>query len=116
MQDLKGCACTGKSLPRLLRPAILSVLAKGGSHGYAMIEELRRLAVVGDHAPDHTGVYRALQAMEKEGLVASDWEHPETGPARRNYRLTTRGKACLERWKGTLDDYRHAIDMLLKSL
>ena len=71
MQDLKGCACTGKSLPRLLRPAILSTLAKG-SHGYAMMEELRRLSAVGDRVPDHTGVYRMLQAMEKEGLVASD--------------------------------------------
>lgn len=116
MQDLTNCACTGKSLPRLLRPAILSVLAKGGSHGYAMFEELRRLAVVGDRVPDHTGVYRMLQVMEKEGLVVSDWECPESGPAKRNYRLTTRGRACLERWKRTLDEYRRTIDLLLKSL
>jgi DNA-binding PadR family transcriptional regulator len=116
MQDLKGCACTGISLPRLLRPAILSTLAKGGSHGYAMMEELRRLSVVGDRVPDHTGVYRMLQAMEKEGLVASDWECPESGPAKRNYRLTTRGRACLERWKQTLGEYRRTIDVLLKSL
>jgi len=116
MQELKGCACTGKTLPRLLRPAILSVLAKGGSHGYAMIEELKGLAVVGDHPPDHTGVYRMLQVMEKEGLVVSDWDCPGSGAARHNYRLTPRGKACLERWKRTLDEYRRTIDMLLKSL
>jgi DNA-binding PadR family transcriptional regulator len=116
MENLEGCACTGKSLPRLLRPAILSVLAKGGSHGYAMIEELRRLAVVGDHPPDHTGVYRMLQLMEREGLVASDWECRQSGPARRNYRLTPKGEACLERWKQTLDEYRRTIDMLLQSL
>jgi DNA-binding PadR family transcriptional regulator len=116
MQELKGCACTGKSLPRLLRPAILSVLAKNSSHGYAMIEELKRLAVVGDHPPDHTGVYRMLQVMEKEGLVASDWECGASGPARHNYRLTPKGRACLERWKRTLDEYRRTIDMLLKSL
>ena len=116
MPDLKGCACTGKSLPRLLRPAILSVLAKGGSHGYAMIEELKGLAVVGDHPPDHTGVYRMLHVMEKEGLVVSDWDCPASGAARHNYRLTPKGKACLERWKRTLDEYRRTIDMLLKSL
>jgi len=116
MQDLKNCACSGKSLPRLLRPAILSTLAKGGSHGYAMMEELRCLSVVGDGVPDHAGVYRMLQVMEKEGLVASDWKCPESGPAKRHYHLTARGRACLQRWKRTLGEYRHTIDMLLKSL
>jgi len=81
-----------------------------------MIEELRRLAVVGDHPPDHTGVYRMLQVMEKEGLVVSDWECPGSGAARHNYRLTPKGRTCLERWKRTLDEYRRTIDMLLKSL
>jgi DNA-binding PadR family transcriptional regulator len=116
MQDLKNCACAGKSLPKLLRPALLSVLAKGNSHGYGILEHLKRQALCGDRPPDHTGVYRALQAMETEGLIASDWQHPASGPAKRNYRLTAKGKTCLKRWKSTLQDYRRAIDMLLRSL
>jgi DNA-binding PadR family transcriptional regulator len=116
MKDLSNCACAGKTLPKLLRPVILSVLATGRSHGYAITEELGRLAAFAGQPPDHTGVYRALQAMEAEGLIASDWDHPESGPAKRNYTLTPRGKRCLKRWKSTLRRYRRTIDMLLRSI
>ena len=116
MQDLKNCACAGKSLPKLLRPAVLSVLAKGGSHGYAIMECLKRQDLCGGRVPDHTGVYRTLGTMETEGLIHSGWEHPSSGPAKRSYRLTTKGRACLRSWKRTLQDYRRTIDSLLKSL
>jgi len=116
MQELANCACAGKSLPKLVRPAVLSVLAKGALHGYAILEELKRLTFCGDCPPDHTAIYRALQAMETEGLIASDWEHPPSGPAKHNYRLTPRGRACLRKWKSTLQDYRQTIDTLLRSL
>jgi DNA-binding PadR family transcriptional regulator len=116
MQELTSCACSGKSLPKLVRPAVLFVLTKGTSHGYAIIEELKRLALCGDCPPDHTAVYRALQAMESEGLITSGWEHPQSGPAKRSYKLTPRGKTCLKKWKTTLRDYKRTIDMLLRSL
>ncbi len=116
MQELTSCACAGKSLPKLVRPAVLSVLAKGTSHGYAILEELKRLTFCGDCPPDHTAVYRALQAMETEGLIASGWEHASSGPAKHSYSLTPKGRACLRKWKSTLKDYRRTIDMLLRSL
>mgnify|MGYP001298806884 CR=1 FL=1 len=108
-----NCACMGKSLPKLLRPALLSVLAQGGAHGYALLDALKQLDAFASHPPDHTGIYRALQGMEKEGLIVSDWEHPDRGVPRRNYRLTPRGRACLERWKQTLEEYRRTLDTLL---
>ena len=116
MHDFTSCACTGRSLPKLVRPAVLSVLTRGPSHGYAIVEELKRLSFCGDQPPDHTGVYRALQDMETEGLIASDWEHPRSGPPKRCYKLTARGRNCLKKWKGTLEDYRRTIDVLLRSL
>ncbi len=116
MQDLKNCACAGKSLPKLVRPSVLSVLAKGGSHGYAIMECLKREHLCGDRLPDHTAVYRTLGAMETEGLIVSDWEHPSSGPAKRSYRLTARGRTCLRKWRCTLQDYKRTIDLLLRSL
>ncbi len=116
MQSLTNCACTGKTLPKLLRPVILSVLARGDSHGYAITERLGQLAAFAEQPPDHTGVYRALQGMEQEGLIMSGWEHPKTGPGRRNYTLTPRGRACLKRWKQTLDRYKRTVDLLLASM
>ena len=116
MQELTNCACTGKTLPKLLRPLILSALSAGDSHGYAITEQLGHLAAFAGQPPDHTGVYRALQVMEKEGLILSDWEHSRTGPGKRCYRLTPRGGACLRKWKQTLAEYRRTIDTLLASL
>jgi PadR family transcriptional regulator, regulatory protein PadR len=116
MQELMNCACAGKTLPKLLRPVILSLLSAGESHGYAITEKLGQLAPFVDQPPDHTGVYRALQAMEKEGLILSDWEQPKTGLGKRLYRLTPKGATCLKRWKKTLEEYRRTIDLLLASL
>ena len=115
MQNLTNCACTGRTLPKLLRPVILSALASGDSHGYAITERLGHLAFFADQPPDHTGVYRALQSMEKEGLILSDWDHSRTGPGKRCYRLTPKGGVCLKRWKRTLEEYRRTIELLLAS-
>jgi PadR family transcriptional regulator len=116
MLDLTDCACTGKSLPKLLRPAILSILSKVPVHGYRVTEELTKMDVFSNWPPDHTGVYRMLQVMEGEGLLASSWEHRRSDRPTRQYRLTTKGKACLSRWKRTLQEYRQAIDDLLNLL
>jgi len=113
MSNLDNCICTGKSLPKLLRPAILAVLTQGPKHGYAITEELRDTPVFAARPPDHTGVYRMLQAMESEDLLVSSWEHEKTGPAKRQYRLTGKARQCLTRWKRTLQQYRGAIDGLL---
>jgi DNA-binding PadR family transcriptional regulator len=116
MMKLAGCACTGQSLPKLLRPAILGLLGRGDSHGYAINEQLGRISIFAEHRPDHAGVYRLLQTMEQEGLVVSAWDHQDRGPAKRIYNLTAKGRACLARWKRTLLDYRRTIEVLMECL
>ncbi|MDB5114124.1 MAG: PadR family transcriptional regulator, partial [Chloroflexi bacterium] len=55
-----------------LRPCLLLLLEESPGHGY----ELRdRLAELGTSAPPDTAiVYRALNAMENEGLISSRWQ------------------------------------------
>ena len=101
---------------RLLRPAIMTILAGEPVHGYLLAQRLERMALFRDPSPDPTGIYRLLKTMEKEGLVVSHWDLAESGPARRQYGLTARGKACLHRWIETLQDYRNAIGELLDVL
>jgi len=110
---MSTCACSGKSLARLLRPAVLALLAREEMHGYVLLQRLGELAMFSDALPDTSGVYKTLKVMEEEGLVSSSWELGDSGPAKRRYALTKEGKACLKRWGETLEAYRTQIDGLL---
>jgi DNA-binding PadR family transcriptional regulator len=111
--DFVDCPCTGRTLVRLVRPAVLAFLAREPLHGYELLKRLPPLALFHGQAPDATGVYRLLREMEGEGLVASDWEPAGRGPAKRRYAVTPDGRACLARWIATLTDYQAAIAQLL---
>ncbi len=109
----ESCPCSGKSLPRLLRPGIMAFLAKGHAHGYQIAQHLSDMRMFHDRSPDHPGVYRALKEMADAGFVQSTWQTGDTGPAKRIYSLTDAGRDCLRTWRNTLTDYRHAIEELL---
>lgn len=113
MRNLNQCPCSGRTLARLIQPAAMAVLAAEPLHGYVIVQRLAGMAMFRDQAPDVTGVYRLLKNMEKRGFVTSAWELAASGPAKRRYRLTPDGRACLERWVGTLRTYRDAVSDLL---
>src|SRR5215210_899766 len=80
-------------LPRqFLRPCILLLLRESPAHGYDLLE---RLTTFGFVRSDPGGLYRALRALEREGLVHSAWEQSDAGPARRMYTLTRAGMEAL---------------------
>lgn len=94
----------------LLRPAILLLLKERASHGYELVS---RLGELGLDVPDFGGLYRALRAMEDEGLVSSSWGTPARGPARRVYALTPEGEDQLRESAPALVQQRRAIGGLL---
>ena len=108
--DFAECACSGRTLNKLVRPYILALLANGPAHGYALLDQVSKAG----NEPHHSVVYRSLNDMEKEGLVASKRAADSGGPTRWEYKLTTAGRACLRRWQNALTCYRGAIDDLLK--
>jgi DNA-binding PadR family transcriptional regulator len=112
----RDCACTGKNLTRLLRPAILGVLARGPAHGYAIMEAFLELNIFPEGQPDHTGVYRLLKTMEEEGLVSSNWDLADSGPARRPFVLTEQGHECMTEWHETLERYMSGINRIMDLL
>ena len=107
------CACSGKTLARLLQPAVMAVLAEGPLHGYLVAQRLRSLAMFADQPADHAGLYRLLRAMEAKGLVTAAWDVSRAGPAKRRYALSAAGRACLARWIDTLATYQAAVAELL---
>jgi PadR family transcriptional regulator, regulatory protein PadR len=111
--DLVGCPCTGGTLDKLIQPAILAVLAEGPIHGYGLAERIGVLPAFAGNAPDVSGIYRFLKAMEGRGLVLSSWDLSESGPAKKTYQLAPAGQRCLSRWVRTLENYRDAVTALL---
>ena len=109
----EGCPCYGGNLAKLVHPVVLMILTKGPLHGYRIVQEAARTPILAGNRPDRAGVYHVLRGLEKEGFVVSSWEHSESGPARKSYRLTPEGRECLARWIKTLENYHRAIGKLL---
>ncbi len=72
---------------------LLSALASGPAHGYAIAKEIRRRSLETFDLAEGT-VYPALHRLEGDGLIESEWSEV-SGRRRRVYRLTRRGKAAL---------------------
>jgi PadR family transcriptional regulator PadR len=72
---------------------VLSVLEGGSAHGYEVVAELRRRSGGEFDLPEGT-VYPALHRLERQGLLASDWEVRD-GRRRRVYRVTASGSRSL---------------------
>ena len=93
-----------------LRPCLLLLLRERAAHGYDLLERLRPLGFTGE---DPGRLYRALRALEKEGLVRSAWEHSKAGPDRRIYELTRAGMEELHRASIALAATRDSLHVFL---
>jgi PadR family transcriptional regulator, regulatory protein PadR len=91
----------------LLTPYILLLLSHYQMHGYRL---LQRLTEMGLGMFDPPTLYRTLRAMERDGLIASQWDTASEGPARRVYSLTEAGAAMLRSWAGALNGYQRTLN------
>jgi poly-beta-hydroxybutyrate-responsive repressor len=101
-----------RGLPKnFLRACLLLLVREQPSHGYDLLERLGKL---GFTRSDPGGLYRALRAMEQEGLMRSVWETSASGPARRRYEVTAEGEDWLHLWGGTLRETQRVVARYLE--
>ena len=90
-------------LPGTLYMIVLRTLAAGPMHGYAIAKRIKT-ASRETLEIEEGSLYPALRQLEQRGLISSQWEVQERGPARRVYALTEEGReACAEQraeWRG----------------
>lgn len=86
---------------------LLSVLAAGPAHGYAIITALRQRSEGTFSLPEGT-VYPALHRLEEAGLLASEWADAD-GRRRRVYALTAQGAAALATEQGEWRRFARAV-------
>ena len=83
-------------------PLILTLLSKGESYGYAIIQEVKKLS--GDEMRWTDGMlYPVLHRMEDNGWIKSRWGESENGRKRKYYSIKKDGKRTLnaqrEQWR-----------------
>jgi DNA-binding PadR family transcriptional regulator len=76
------------------RPLILSLLSKGESYGYEIIQQVRELSG-GEIEWTDGMLYPVLHRLERQQLIESDWRHSESGRKRKYYRLRQTGQHAL---------------------
>ena len=88
--------CTCGNLYRFVEPVLLFLLRrKGHSYGYELASELPGHALT-NAVIEASALYKTLRQLEQNDCVISKWDVKGSGPARRRYALTSRGKQHLE--------------------
>jgi poly-beta-hydroxybutyrate-responsive repressor len=106
----EGCRCKVERVPNFVQPRLLLELAKKPAHGYELIEHLSE---GGGTAPDPGNLYRVLRILEEDGLVCSNWDTQNAGPARRVYELSDQGLEFLHAWAVTVTQTHQSLGRFL---
>jgi poly-beta-hydroxybutyrate-responsive repressor len=97
---------------RFFEPALLLLLRDRPRHGYELLELLPQ--VTAEDAVDVGNLYRALRALEEDGVVTSEWSADLPGPAKRTYTLTDEGRRLLDAWAAALGDVQGQLIEFLR--
>lgn len=102
----------GRGRP-LLQPTLLLIMQQGPAHGYELMERLKEFGL---SDIDPSLIYRALHALEADGLVTSTWDEKDSqGPPRRVYQLTEAGDQMLAQHLEELKATRQRIDAWIQA-
>jgi transcriptional regulator len=81
---------------------ILKTLSLSSMHGWGISQRVQQISK-GVLEVNQGSLYPALQRLEKDGLVTSDWDTTDNNRRARYYRLTATGRralgAELENWR-----------------
>ena len=94
-------------------PLILSLLSKGESYGYALIQDVKRLS--GDKIEWTDGMlYPVLHRMEQNGWISAEWSLTETNRRAKYYKLTPQGRRQLEAAQESFDQLVRGVRAVLR--
>lgn len=86
---------------------ILLLLAQADAYGASLLNRLERELPA--YRTDSAIIYRTLQDLEQGGAVESYWDHEQSGPGRKWYKITAIGRK-------TLNEFREDIAMRHQNL
>jgi transcriptional regulator len=100
-------------LPGTLDMLILKTLSRQVMHGYGIAEHIRQVSA--DVLKVEEGsLYPALQRLQLQGLIASEWGHSANNRKAKYYRLTTSGRRALGETESSFGRLIDAISRVMK--
>jgi PadR family transcriptional regulator PadR len=90
---------------------VLALLRDEQRYGFELVRALR--SADGMVTSEGT-IYPLLARLRKDGLVTSSWGESPSGPPRRYYRLSPKGRSALDLFAGEWHRFRDAVDALLE--
>ena len=100
-------------LPGTLDMLILKTLSIGVMHGYGIAQHIRQVSEDVLHVEEGS-LYPALQRLQIQGLVASEWGHSANNRRARYYRLTRQGRRALGVAESSFDRLIAAIGRVMR--
>jgi PadR family transcriptional regulator, regulatory protein PadR len=100
-------------LPGTLDMLILKTLTRDVMHGYGIAEHIRQMS---DEVlqVEEGSLYPALQRLQLQGLIASEWGHSINNRRARYYRLTKAGRRQLGESESSFARLIDAITRVMK--
>ena len=93
---------------------VLKTLSLAPMHGWGISQRIQQISK-GALEVNQGSLYPALQRLEKDGLIASDWGTTDNNRRARYYRITASGRRALgtelESWKR----FAAGLDAVLRS-
>ena len=100
-------------LPGTLDMLVLKTLSLGVMHGYGIAQHIKTVSGEVLHVEEGS-LYPALQRLQLQGLVASEWGHSANNRRARYYRLTRAGRKALGEAEWSFDRLIAAIGRVMR--
>ena len=93
---------------------VLKTLALAPMHGWGIGQRIQQISN-GALEVNQGSLYPALQRLEHQGLIASEWGPSESNRRARFYRLTTAGRRALGQETESWRRFAAAIEVVLRA-
>ena len=100
-------------LPGTLDMLILKTLSRQVMHGYGIAEHIRQVSAEVLKVEEGS-LYPALQRLQLQGLIASEWGYSANNRRARYYRLTADGRRALGDSESSFSRLIEAIARVMK--
>ena len=100
-------------LPGTLDMLVLKTLSIGVMHGYGIAQHIRSVSGEVLHVEEGS-LYPALQRLQIQGLIDSEWGHSANNRRARYYRLTRAGRRALGDAESSFDQLIAAIGRVMR--
>src|SRR3954451_15470279 len=94
-----------------LQYCVLALLSGEERYGFDLV---RGLAEVDGMVTSEGTIYPLLGRLRRDGLVETTWRESSSGPPRRYYRLTDRGRQALDGFRQEWSRFRDAVDRFVE--